>query len=31
MFRELIDKLKSKRQQLQKYNTNDNITETKPI
>ena len=31
MFRELIDKLKLKRQQLQKYNTNDNITETKPI
>ena len=31
MFRELIDKLKSKRQQLQKYNTNDNLTETKPI
>lgn len=29
MFRELIDKLKSKRQQLQKYNTN--VIETKPI
>jgi hypothetical protein len=29
MFRELIDKLKSKRQQLQRYNTN--VIETKPI
>lgn len=29
MFRELIDKLKSKRKQLQRYNTN--VIETKPI
>ena len=29
MFREIIDKLKSKRQQLQRYNTN--VIETKPI
>ena len=31
MFRELIDKLKSKRQHLQKYNTNNDVTETKTI
>lgn len=31
MFRDLIDKLKYKRQQLQKYKTNNDIIETKPI
>ena len=31
MFRELINKLKSKKQQLQKYNTNDNDIERKPM
>lgn len=31
MLRELIDKLKLKRQQLQKYNTNNDVNETKSI
>jgi len=31
MFRELIDKLKSKKQQLQKYKTNNDAIETKEI